>query len=275
VVNRAAKGLKQKSVFHGYETGLELYRKDFGQYPRSKRQASAFGSGQVVCGGQHLAEALVGRDMEGFDPETEWCGANEDPIVYTNDPKSVNRRKPLYIEMKDDGAYALEDVYGAGNIGNIFSPAAMGGRRAPVMTDIFRRNTVKLSSGQSVKMGTPILYFLADASTKKFMGSDPMSNHANWIYNYEDNREIIELGTVQDQTQRHQFDQRVTVTEGGASMSGMAYFYKKLMNPQFHNVDAGGNPISDKPFNANKFILMSAGWDGVFGTRDDVTNFDY
>ncbi len=28
-----------------------------------------------------------------------------------------------------------------------------------------------------------------------------------------------------------------------------------------------------KPYNESTYILMSAGWDGMYGTRDDVYNF--
>lgn len=274
VVNRAAKGLKQKSVFHGYETGLELYRKDFGDYPRSKVKGNAFGSGQIVTGSQHLAEALMGRDLKGYDPDTEWCSATEDPICYTDDPKSLRRRKNHYTDIKDDGAYLLEEVYGAGAVGNIFSHDGTG-RKAPVMTDIFKRKTITLLNGQNIKIGTPVLYFKANTTTKRFMGAEPMSNHTRWIYNYEHNRDIIELGTIRDQNQKHKFDQSQTVTVPEGTFNGMEYFYQTLMNPQFHTVDSSGAPTGDRPYNPNKFILISAGWDGIFGTKDDITNFDY
>jgi hypothetical protein len=29
-----------------------------------------------------------------------------------------------------------------------------------------------------------------------------------------------------------------------------------------------------KPFNSSTFILISAGWDGVYGTKDDIVNYD-
>ena len=56
VVTRSAKRLKQASVFHGYRTGLELFSRDFNDYPDSDVLSGADGS---VCGAQHLAEALI------------------------------------------------------------------------------------------------------------------------------------------------------------------------------------------------------------------------
>ena len=32
---------------------------------------------------------------------------------------------------------------------------------------------------------------------------------------------------------------------------------------------------TSRPFNADKFILISAGYDGEYGTADDVCNFDW
>jgi hypothetical protein len=30
-----------------------------------------------------------------------------------------------------------------------------------------------------------------------------------------------------------------------------------------------------RPFRADTFILISAGWDGEYGTADDICNFDW
>ncbi|MBE0536355.1 MAG: type II secretion system protein [Phycisphaerae bacterium] len=275
-LTKAARTLKQKSVLHGYATGLELFRKDFEDYPPSELETDAFGTGQTVGGAQHLAEALMGRDIAGFDPTSRWCDDSENPDVYG--PASMNRRKDPYVVVKDDGVYSLAEVYdvsGGGNIGNIFSPAVVSGNRAPVMTDIFGRKKVTLVNGERVKAGAPVLYFRADTTTKRFMGAEPIANHRQWIYNYRDNRDIIELGTVMDQTVRHKFDTRETTTVDGTAMDGLAYFYEKLRHPQFRTRDAGGAILSDKPYNPNTFILISAGWDGIFGTKDDVTNYNY
>ena len=66
------------------------------------------------------------------------------------------------------------------------------------------------------------------------------------------------------------------LVQGVSYDDGLDLFYKgTVMNRKFHSLDASGNPASDRPHNPNTFLLMSAGWDGVFGTKDDVTNFDY
>ncbi len=266
MVTRAAKRLKQASVFHGYATGLELFNKDFDDYPDSAIEANAFGLGQVVSGGQHLAEALLGRDLRGFDPRTKWCANGENPDVYSNSQASKNRRKELYVEQKDDGAYLPNLLFA--NTASVFSEN--GARRSPVLTDIFLKKRVSLSSGPGVRVGSPVLYFKADTRSRLglFMGTDPLgiANHAKWIYNYEDNRALIELGSVLDQAVKHEFDENQNVMYQGNSIDGLQFFYETIKNPRVDTYE--------KPFNPKTFILMSAGPDGVFGTKDDVTNFD-
>ncbi len=274
MLTKSARTLKQKSIFHGYGTGLELFRKDFDDYPPSSLQTNAFSTGRQVTGAQHLAEALIGRDLEGFDPRSRWTDPTEDPDAYG--PTSMNRRKEPYTVVKDDGVYSLEEIYeGPGNIGSIFSPAVTTGNRAPVMTDIFGRKRVTLANGERVKAGTPVLYFRADTTTKRFMGADPIANYRQWIYNFDDNRPILELPTIEDQTVRHRYHPAETTEHNGQNLDGIALFYEIIRNPQFRTLDAAGGIIGDKPFNPNTFILISAGWDGIFGTRDDVTSFNY
>lgn len=281
VITRAAKRLKQSSVFHGYKTGLELFSRDFNDYPESDVLSGAGGS---VYGAQRLAEALMGIDQKGFDPKSKWYAPNHGPDIYASTdrvPASSaaeiaacdNRRKEIYVEQKDDGCYALADIYSGGSIAPVYSPSGFEDPRAPVLTDIFKKKYITLTTPTGgtnrVKVGTPVLYFKADTRSRLFMGTDLLGigNRANWVYNYEDNRAIIELGTVLDPTTvKHDFDESQQVTHNGQTMDGMDWFYETIKDSR---VDA-----YDKPHNPKTFILMSAGPDGVFGTKDDVTNFD-
>ena len=65
----------------------------------------------------------------------------------------------------------------------------------------------------------------------------------------------------------HHFNEAYTYTaEGGQTRTGVQLFYETITNPKVNY---------DKPFNAATFILISAGYDGIYGTADDITNFDY
>jgi len=151
-------------------------------------------------------------------------------------------------------------------------PCSPDSFRAPVITDIFRQKKVKvLYKDQPEWAGSPILYYKANSASRLFK-KVPASgdDFKKWIYNYEDNRGIIELGTIKDPAVEHHFSEAYTYTytEDGQPRTGTGVhlFYKTITNPKVSY---------DKPFNAATFILISAGRDGIYGTSDDITNFDY
>ena len=301
---RHADNLRQKSHFHGIEIGLELFYKDYDDYPDSWVLPDPdIYSEPYVCGAQHLAEALLGRDLRGYDPETTWCAPVEegaappDTEIYAREEKgstddeiaaSKARRWGPYLELKKDmNVLVMELLYGVGNCGDVYpseeDPADSGERpyRSPVFVDIFRQKKVTLDDGDSVRVGTPVLYYKAKTSSRLFReeitDTDDDSDHRKWIYNYEDNRAIIEVGTVKDPTVIHHYDERHTYEDPpDTTRDGVYLFYESITNPKVSRVDLDEPEKSDyRPFNTKTFILISAGRDGIFGTRDDITNFDY
>ena len=240
-LNKMAKDLKQKSQFHSIEISLELFSKDFDGYPDSyalQGDSPSDTDGLYVCGAMHLVEALVGRDLRGFEPDTDWYVPNDDGSsdLYTDVQESLDRRKPPYLEMRDIVAVEMRDVYA--NCGNVFPSTDT--QRAPVFLDIYRKS--------------PILYFKADTRSRLFEKEvDPADEVSGFIYDYGDNEPIVNLNTMSDQTVLNELDK--------------VKFYDLITNPEVDTFD--------KPYNAKTFILMTAGWDGIFGTKDDLTNYDY
>jgi len=277
-VKRHATNLRQKSNFHAIDIGLELFQKDYGNYPPSKTISDGT-AGHRVCGAQHLTEALVGRDMKGFDPETNWYAPLEDETIYACETKQSEdrdiaacngRRKELYIELKDMGVFVMSDLYDnySGDVYSSKDPCSPECFRAPVLTDIFRQKKINVPyKVQSEWAGSPILYYKANSASKLYKKNPtPSDDFTSWIYNYQDNRGIIELGTIKNPAVKHHFDESITYTEDGQNRNGVHLFYKTITNPKVSY---------DKPFNAAGFILISAGRDGIYGTRDDISNFDY
>jgi hypothetical protein len=284
-VKRHATNLRQKSNFHAIEVGLELFQKDYDEYPPSRVLPDATTTTEpIVCGAQHLAEALLGRDMRGFDPKTNWYAPEEDKTIYANvqdksstqeeERASRTRRWKLFVELKDMGFFIMHDLYGQTYSENVYSTddyTKLESFRAPVLTDVFRQKRITRPNppyeDRPEWVGSPILYYKADSSSRLFK-KVPLSSDdfTNWIYNYEDNRGIIELGTVKDPAVKHHFDESVTYIEATQTRTGVHLFYKTITNPKVSY---------DKPFNSNSFILISAGRDGIYGTGDDITNFDY
>ncbi|MCX5632101.1 MAG: type II secretion system protein [Phycisphaerae bacterium] len=294
MVRRIAKDTAQRAQFHSIDVALETYSGETEQYPDSTIRPSVGGdpttsTAPFTVGAHHLAEALLGRDMLGFDPWTTWDAKADDLShdIYAAKPpspknsndaevvKSLDRRKGPYLspdsveayqiaQLYTDTAVGTGDVYpgnlsNTGVINNIYSPA-------PVLTDSYRVKAVSLPNGRQVKAGSPILYYRANISSRVFENGTTMPSGVTdvcsvaGIYNSFDNEELLALGTVADQSKMHNFNK----DEGGA-LAGRTKFYDMITNPTI--------TTQVRPFNQTSYILMSAGFDGIFGTPDDVYNF--
>jgi hypothetical protein len=56
-------------------------------------------------------------------------------------------------------------------------------------------------------------------------------------------------------------------------MSVMSKFYDAITNKQVR-ITSTTLGMQRRPYKADTYILISAGFDGEYGTRDDITNFD-
>lgn len=277
------RNLQQKAVFHSMDIGLELFSKDFNGYPDSG-QINA--GGKVVCGAQRLAEAMFGRDERGFHPRTKWHPAldmaatppHPGAAIYTEITQR-NRKEP-YTELKYGGIHTIAELWGSPGT-NIYDSAAAGSgtERAPVITDVFAYTTVTIG-GETEKVGLPILYFKADSS-KRFrvdasnvpVPSPAAAEYGNWIFNYDDNLPILQLNWLREITEpsptpglnKHYKD---------AAKSNIQVFYESLTS-RHEDMNKDGTDDFFKAFNADTVILISAGYDGIYGTKDDITNFNY
>ena len=272
-VKRIATNLKQKGEFHGMEISIELFQNEYSAYPDSSR---VYDGTDYVCGAQRLAEAMQGRDELGFHPKSKWHPGLETAASLTLYDNAVvdtsKQRKPVYFELKHSGMYKLDQLWGPGETGTLQED------QCPVLTDVFVRNAV---IGAEEMAGAPVLYYKAD-STKRFRtsGSPPVvvtnptsAQYGNWIYNFDDNIDLLNLawlrspGSAEDlpgfPPHYRERDDYPTVTDVPE------LFYQILTQRQDSTTGFY------KPYNADTYILISAGWDGIYGTKDDITNFNY
>lgn len=276
---KVARNLRQKAELRAMETGLELFSKDFDDYPDSAIVDKGQGA---ICGAQLLAEALLGRDGRGFEPQTGWYAPN-DLLSKSNAPanlydaadsKSLNRRKGPYVEFKESGFYTIADIWGT-NVGSssIWTSASAPQPRnvAPVITDTFKTLSITYQ-GASVKVGLPILYFKCDQAkrfrvdqTRKMVTAFNPSEYSQWSYNFDDNYPLIALPSLPDSA----VADRDFIDPQDAAKTQARVFYEKITQTEDQSRDFF------KPFNSSTYILMSAGWDGIYGTKDDITNFNY
>jgi prepilin-type N-terminal cleavage/methylation domain-containing protein len=244
VVRRMAKETSQRAQFAAINMGLLAFKDDYGEYPPSDSRLTP-----DYQGAQRLAEAMVGRDLLGFHPDSDWNATTTTyyptTITLPGDEDKLKERKDRYVDIDTANAFLLDDLFGTGNTG------ALEGATY-VLCDVFL--TKKVTVGTDTFMaGTPILYYRATPGNKKFETSASTNEQ---IYNAEDNKELlINIGRVADGV-LHRF-----------ATDGLAYFY-----------DADYKLLDSKvpvpwPHRPDSYILISAGFDGEYGTEDDITNF--
>jgi type II secretory pathway pseudopilin PulG len=298
---RYAKILAQKAQFHEINKGLELYRNDHQEnFPDSTATDS---NGIGYCGAMKLCEALLGQDGMGFHENSNFQASQPTTylfdLCYTKEPTDYDdptdpvkaalaanlRQRTKYLETETVKAYRLNDLYPwdistTGSAVPFYSPPKGDGKfkvdnGSPsaasvypnaVISDVFQRTDTRCNppakpyqKGGKAKLGLPVLYYKADTSKLVHDAVNPpvpATPNKN-IYNVDDNYAINGLGRPWDTSATSNPDQDI---------------YKKplLFYIAITNLKA---PAIPQPHNLDSYILLSAGWDGLYGTDDDVYNF--
>ena len=262
-----AKTVNQKNQFHSIDVALELFRTVYEDYPPSD-QLDDSAALAPYCGAMRLTEAVVGQDLLGFHPDSAFRadltdGAatpnllyDFDPTITTDDPlqPNIKSRKGPYLQVDRANAYKLQNLWGMqpGAIGNF------NNRYRFVLCDEYARAANKGTEGPS-RIGMPVLYYKADISA---IGHNPTDAIPD-IYNYTDNIDLIQLGLPWDTTKLHWLDP----LSSDSGVSGDRWFYEITQNPNIA-IQSG------RPYRPDSYILISAGYDGEYGTEDDIYNFN-
>jgi len=109
------------------------------------------------------------------------------------------------------------------------------------------------------KTGMPILYYKADTSNNLHdpnLAPTPGDSMGN-IYNYWDNHALVNLGKPWEEAGK----------ASTHSLSNPARFYRNTRNNQITTVR--------QPYRTDSYVLLSAGFDGEYGTADDICNFEW
>jgi len=266
-VRRYALTVQQNAQFHAIKSALELYRNQYDQYPESGALDS---TGVDYPGAMKLCEALMGQDLMGFHPESRFradsasapLGTPERLYRIPQTPRqpfldNLKQRQGAYLEAEKVRAYRLQDIYSdtaisgsnLQNVSNMF-----------VVTDVYKRAENRGVGGDN-KIGMPVLYYKADVAGTEHdpnqapSGAPDINGNNGFIYNYYDNQQILALNQPWDPAKGNSLD--------------FDTFYSITENQQIRNASG-----VSRPYRSDSYILMSAGWDGEYGTRDDVTNFD-
>lgn len=227
---------------HSMSAATDLFWDEFGRYPPSDANDPV---GHAYCGAMKLAEALMGQDLLGFHRDSQFRLDGTDPnggqLLYAAGADSLNVRMGPYLLKELANASRLVGIYGRGNTGPFAG-------HVYVLCDVLEHER---PSG--TKTGMPILYYRADPNGTAHDVNEP--NNRNNIYDYRDNQVLLALGVPGDPSAVHPL------------LANPTLFY--LMT---QDLKIAGAPT---PVRADTFILISAGLDGLYGTADDLCNFEW
>ncbi|PKL46419.1 MAG: hypothetical protein CVV39_07240 [Planctomycetes bacterium HGW-Planctomycetes-1] len=273
-IRKIAANTKQKAQISSIEIGLSLYKNDFGQYPPSHgfdpNNPTDPNYDYNYNGAQTLAEAMFGIDLLGMHSDSAFIGNGKDigntRDLYPPDPNTTNlsKRKGPYLDRTNIGVFKPEDIYKTPP-----SPAFPASFRKwrYVICDVFSVKSKEIGN-KRYKIGTPILYFRANLSpiNTRLVPNMIPGRLAKNIYNYADNYFLMNVGRIVD-GKNHPicpFDDNPTDAGNGNA------FYKYIHDPMI--LPASGT--WGRPVRPDSFLLISAGFDGLYGTNDDICNFE-
>jgi prepilin-type N-terminal cleavage/methylation domain-containing protein len=280
-VRDKAKEVQQKAQFHSIDVGLELYKSEYGAYPESvdnnfdPNPPAWYDLDTPYCGANKLAEAMVGLDMLGFHPKSGFTaeGTNDldkdgtgniiyDPIngiqsetTYNeaDGPENIDNRDGFYVDLENANAFQMEDIYEA--------TAPFTVPDVLVLGDVYAKRRFS-----GTKTGMPVLYYRA-RQAYTFQDSTDADDITDDVYNFKDNENLLSLGSPEDASIAHPlFD----VTDDWLDFEDII-----VNQTVFETTDDGSGTVGiKKPYREDSYFLLSAGKDGLYGTADDILNFD-
>ena len=271
LVKDYSKEVEQQAQFHSIEVGLELYKTEFGSYPESDDNAydTTLSAQTPYCGANKLAEALVGWDLLGFHPKSEFIETGNDDggiAVYDNTSANISERKGPFIEFENANVFDMADIYS-----DIIAADFDDTERNNVLCDVFDKRRI---SGK--KTGMPILYFKARTMyTEQDSRVTTGTGHGTEddIYYYPDNFNLVDLGDPETSNAHPLADGGAGAVVPAPAAGSGAFdndedcedFDSMIVNTQVTTIR--------RPYRSGTYILVSAGKDGLYGTPDDLFNF--
>lgn len=173
---------------------------------------------------------------------------------------SERERKGLYLPRENANVYVMGDLFAD------YTIFAADAYSLPVLCDVYA-NIPNRRTGKNV--GTPILYYKANARNQAhpLPKSENLTSPDKNIYNYLDNIDLLSLQVPWMPGTYHPMGAPAgSPTPLGTTVTADPFvFYDAILN---------GKLSVPRPFNSDSYILISAGFDGLFGTKDDVFNFE-
>lgn len=276
LITKQALNVRQKGQFNRIEVALEAFRTDFGDYPRSRPNSRYYGA-------QMLAEAVVGWDGFGFHPNSVFAydgtdnpsqtGPRNPVYVAPGDStwdQNVKERKGPYLELEAAGAVRFVNMELRGGHYDLSTAAAPPRGWPALATYVLADSFGKVTHAKTKKKtGMPILYYKANTSGTRHLvdNADLPDDNPMWpqcIFDIHDNQAFFAY-------QPYALSGTQVPSESWYRRTNWYKFYEVTANPDHVNeVDSS----LSRPYRSESFILQSAGPDGLYGTPDDVFNFE-
>jgi len=270
-VRRYALDVKQNAQFHSIDVAMELYNNELEGYPDSDKQ-----DGDDYCGAMKLAEAMMGQDLLGFHPRSLFNSDGIDAAgeeLYPLDPAlggdipldeyraNLKERKGPYLQLETANAYRLKNIFGVGKAVSRTTSETFEEERF-ALCDVYKRVTLRDDPTDEAddaiagkRVGMPILYYKADTSGTRHNETNP--DDIDNIYDYTDNHDFIDIPPPWDSAGTYEHE---------LHKNNGANFYINTKDEQIYT--------TDRPYRSDSYILISAGFDGEYGTPDDIYNFN-
>lgn len=293
-----ARATAVRAQLNAMEVGLEAFSGDEDQFPPSNANlmatdinnpSSGAGTGSIqdweveaaggslLQGAHLLVDALVGRDFLGYDPKAPGAGAPGSGANAYNRWDPMNDRRKPYIPS--DGVDVTsqneppEDGFGK-------TPNTLGDPQPTIDNQICRvfRD----------KFGWPILYYRANKTATQNTPIIETGTNANamlygdGIYDGVDNEVFTSYDCTASPALPTNLQHRIchanqpmtvaSATNVAQLPNTFAEFIRSFRATSYDTM----NPDlikTARPVKADRFILWSAGKDGIYGNLDDVANF--
>lgn len=280
-VKQFAKEVRQRAQFHSIDVAMELFETENDGYPDSDELDN---DSQPYCGAMKLAEAMVGQDLLGFHRDAvfnaDFMNAlntrqlYQNPPTATIDPEDEKARMGPYLQLENANATRLTpyvdattgiDEAGIWNSASDVDPFT--NEYTFVLCDVYTR---QMQSGY--KVGMPILYYKADLNGDRNPNrvNDDNEDVDGRIYKHEDNDDLVTLVNPWNGLN----GTHPMASTGYTKNASLGRPWEGLPDSFYWQINNDDIPIQNgRPYKSDSYILLSAGFDGLYGTRDDIYNF--
>ncbi|MBN2561184.1 MAG: prepilin-type N-terminal cleavage/methylation domain-containing protein [Phycisphaerae bacterium] len=277
-----------RAQINAMEVGLEAFQNDEGMYVPSNAHFYAsdpespgteltadwevYGTNELQ-GAHLLLDALVGRDFLGYDPKAPPFGPGGSTAGTYDRWFAGNDRRQPYIPV--DGVDVTSekepptDAFGGNPSYDAETQPTIDGLLCRVFKD---------------KFGWPILYYRASPIAKQntpiiTSTSNPYTNHGDGVYDGWDNRFFTDYtAPIPPDHKIKDADLPLAVppwpTPYGETLDSRFAEFIRSLRASTYDTSTPPQILLPRPVKSDRFIILSAGKDGIYGTLDDVANFN-